>query len=70
MNFLQQGMNILSMAIIAYGTYLVIFGVFNIANDLKDSNGIRIKESILTTLGGVVIIAVGAWLPQVNINFG
>ena len=39
MNFLQQGMNILSMAIIAYGTYLVIFGVFNIANDLKDSNG-------------------------------
>lgn len=69
-NYLQQGMNLISSGLLAFGAVWTIWGIVVFAGGLNEHNGQDIKQGMLRAIGGALIIAAAAWLTQINFNFG
>lgn len=70
MNYLQQGLSIISKGLITFGGVWTVWGIVIFAGGLNDSNGHDIKKGILQAIGGALIIAASAWLLTIDVNFG
>lgn len=70
MDYLAQGLNIISKGLIAFGSVWTIWGIVVFAGGINEHNGQDIKQGILRAIGGALIIAAAAWLASVNVSFG
>ena len=69
MDFLAQGLNIVSKGVIAFGSLWTIWGIIVLGAGLKDHNGQDIRNGLLQAVGGALVIAAGAWITQINVSF-
>lgn len=70
MDFLAQGLNIVSKGVIAFGSLWTIWGIIVLGAGLKDHNGQDIRNGLLQAVGGALVISASAWITQINVSFG
>lgn len=69
MNFLAQGLSIISKGLIVFGGVWTVWGIVVLAGGLNDHNGQDIKQGILRAIGGALIIVAAGWLATMDVNF-
>lgn len=69
MDFLAQGLNIVSKGAIAFGSLWTIWGIIVLGAGLKDHNGQDIRNGLLQAVGGALVITAAAWITQINVSF-
>lgn len=69
MDTITQVISILQKLFIAGGIGVAIYNLFVFGSNLKDHNGPEMKNALLGILGGAVIIACGALVGQIDLNF-
>ncbi len=69
MDFLAQGLNIVSKGVIAFGSLWTIWGIIVLGAGLKDHNGQDIRNGLLQAVGGALVISASAWITQINVSF-
>ena len=69
MDFLAQGLNIVSKGVIAFGSLWTIWGIIVIGAGLKDHYGQDIRNGLLQAVGGALVISASAWITQINVSF-
>lgn len=69
MNYLAQGLSIISKGIIAFGSLWTIWGIIIFATGLKEHNGQDIKNGLLQAIGGVLVIVAATWIATIDVSF-
>ena len=69
MDFLAQGLNIVSKGVIAFGSLWTIWGIIVLGAGLKDHNGQDIRNGLLQAVGGALVMSASAWITQINVSF-
>ena len=69
MDFLAQGLNIVSKGVVAFGSLWTIWGIIVLGAGLKDHNGQDIRNGLLQAVGGALVISASAWITQINVSF-
>ena len=69
MDFLAQGLNIISKGVTAFGSLWIIWGIIVFGAGLKDHNGQDIRNGLLQAVGGALVISASAWITQINVSF-
>ena len=70
MNYLAQGLSIISKGLVAFGSVWTVWGIIVFAGGINEHNGQDIKQGILRAIGGALIIAASVWLGSIDVNFG
>lgn len=69
MDYLSQGMALISKGLIAFGGVWTVWGIVILASGLNEHNGQDIKQGMLRAIGGALIIAAAAWLTTIDFAF-
>ena len=69
MDFLAQGLTIVSKGVIAFSSLWTIWGIIVLGAGLKDHNGQDIRNGLLQAVGGALVISARAWITQINVSF-
>ncbi len=70
MDYLAQGLSIISKGLIVFGGVWTVWGIVVLASGLNDHNGQDIKQGILRAVGGALVIVAAGWLASINVSFG
>ena len=70
MDYLAQGLSIISKGLIVVGGVWTVWGIVVLASGLNDHNGQDIKQGILRAVGGALVIVAAGWLASMNVSFG
>ena len=70
MDFLAQGLNIISKGVTAFGSLWIIWGIIVFGAGLKDHNGHDIRNGLSQIVGGALVIYAASWIPHINVSFG
>lgn len=70
MDYLAQGLSIISKGLIVFGGVWTVWGIVVLASGLNDHNGQDIKQGILRAVGGALVIVAAGWLASMNVSFG
>lgn len=70
MDLFSGVINLIRVAVIAGGSLWLIIGVVILALGLKNKEAPQIQSGIWQVVGGAMIIAAGAFLASINLNFG
>lgn len=63
----KEGINLISKAVIAFGTIWIVWGLVTLGTGLKDKTGPEIKQGFGTLVGGALIVLAAALLGNVTL---
>lgn len=69
MDLFSSVINLIRVAVIAGGSLWLIIGVVILALGLKNKEAPQIQSGIWQVVGGAMIIAAGAFLASIDLNF-